>query len=262
MLTTGPSLLPTNVTYRPVDLKTFHSAESLEALGLERLKEGLTALGLKCGGTLQQRAARLFSTKGKAKEEIDKKLWAKPSSTPAAAAASGGDENNGARANNGTQWREDPRRACAWAEHRVRLLSEALAGVVAATRKFAEKKQTRTQEELAAELREEEEGAAGGGAAGGGGGAGGGEEGEEDDDEDEDGPIYNPLNLPLGYDGKPIPYWLYKLHGLSVEYKCEICGNYSYWGRRNFDRHFQVFILSVVMWWLGVSWVSQGEGCV
>ena len=23
-------------------------------------------------------------------------------------------------------------------------------------------------------------------------------------------PIYNPLNLPLGWDGKPIPYWLYK----------------------------------------------------
>jgi len=36
-----------------------------------------------------------------------------------------------------------------------------------------------------------------------------------------------------------IPYWLYKLHGLSIEYKCEICGNYSYWGRRAFERHFQ-----------------------
>jgi hypothetical protein len=50
------------------------------------------------------------------------------------------------------------------------------------------------------------------------------------------GPIYNPLNIPLGWDGKPIPYWLYKLHGLGVEYKCEICGNQSYWGRRAFDR--------------------------
>ena len=35
---------------------------------------------------------------------------------------------------------------------------------------------------------------------------------------------------PLGWDGKPIPYWLYKLHGLNLEFKCEICGNYSYWG--------------------------------
>ncbi len=27
--------------------------------------------------------------------------------------------------------------------------------------------------------------------------------------------MYNPLKLPLGWDGKPIPYWLYKLHGLN-----------------------------------------------
>lgn len=27
--------------------------------------------------------------------------------------------------------------------------------------------------------------------------------------------IYNPLKLPMGWDGKPIPYWLYKLHGLN-----------------------------------------------
>lgn len=60
----------------------------------------------------------------------------------------------------------------------------------------------------------------------------------EDDDEDEK-PIYNPLNLPLGWDGKPIAYWLYKLHGLGIEYKCEICGNYSYWGRKSFEKHFQ-----------------------
>lgn len=57
--------------------------------------------------------------------------------------------------------------------------------------------------------------------------------------DDEDRPIYNPLNLPVGWDGKPIPFWLYKLHGLGIEYRCEICGNYSYWGRRAFERHFQ-----------------------
>ena len=38
---------------------------------------------------------------------------------------------------------------------------------------------------------------------------------------------------------RPIPYWLYKLHGLGIEYKCEICGNACYWGRRAFERHFQ-----------------------
>lgn len=55
---------------------------------------------------------------------------------------------------------------------------------------------------------------------------------EEEEESDEEGPIYNPLNLPLGWDGKPIPYWLYKLHGLGVEFKCEICGDFIYKGRR------------------------------
>jgi splicing factor 3A subunit 3 len=36
-------------------------------------------------------------------------------------------------------------------------------------------------------------------------------------DDDDDAPVYNPLNIPLGWDGKPIPYWLYKLHGLGIE---------------------------------------------
>ncbi|PVU98342.1 hypothetical protein BB559_001662 [Furculomyces boomerangus] len=61
----------------------------------------------------------------------------------------------------------------------------------------------------------------------------------EESEEDEQEHIYNPLKLPLGWDGKPIPYWLYKLHGLSVEYKCEICGNFIYRGRKAFDVHFQ-----------------------
>ena len=55
--------------------------------------------------------------------------------------------------------------------------------------------------------------------------------------EDEEG--HNPLKLPMGWDGKPIPYWLYKLHGLDLEFTCEICGNYSYWGRRAYERHFR-----------------------
>ncbi|GJJ77088.1 splicing factor 3A subunit 3 [Entomortierella parvispora] len=61
---------------------------------------------------------------------------------------------------------------------------------------------------------------------------------EESDSEDEE-KVYNPLKLPLGWDGKPIPYWLYKLHGLGVEYTCEICGNFVYKGRKAFDKHFQ-----------------------
>lgn len=63
---------------------------------------------------------------------------------------------------------------------------------------------------------------------------------EEEAEEEER--IYNPLKLPLGWDGKPIPYWLYKLHGLGVEYRCEICSDAVYMGRKNFERHFQVRI--------------------
>ncbi|KAH8830392.1 hypothetical protein DL96DRAFT_1495288 [Flagelloscypha sp. PMI_526] len=82
------------------------------------------------------------------------------------------------------------------------------------------------------------------------------EDGEAEPEEDEEEErIYNPLKLPLGWDGKPIPYWLYKLHGLGVEYRCEICSDHVYMGRfvfhlplfvcyvtilrKNFDRHFQ-----------------------
>jgi splicing factor 3A subunit 3 len=123
----------------------------------------------------------------------------------------------------------------AWKEHRVQTLCDMMAGVVSATVKHAEKQQTRTAEEREAEVREEEfgllpdVGAADKSAK---------KHGHNDDD-DEDAPVYNPLNLPLGWDGKPIPYWMYKLHGLGVEYKCQICGDQSYWGRRAFDRHFQ-----------------------
>ncbi len=83
--------------------------------------------------------------------------------------------------------------------------------MVSDTRGRIQKKQAQTYEEMLAEL---EEADAEAGAGGGG------------DEEEEDEYIYNPLKLPLGWDGKPIPYWLYKLHGLNQEFKCEICGNY------------------------------------
>eukprot|EP00124_Ichthyophonus_hoferi_P003861 Ihof_evm2s369 gene=Ihof_evmTU2s369 len=61
---------------------------------------------------------------------------------------------------------------------------------------------------------------------------------EEDDDDDEKAP-YNPKNLPMGWDGKPIPYWLYKLHGLNITYTCEICAGAQYKGPKMFQKHFQ-----------------------
>ncbi|GLU09488.1 hypothetical protein SLE2022_263480 [Rubroshorea leprosula] len=62
---------------------------------------------------------------------------------------------------------------------------------------------------------------------------------DTENDGEEQPVVYNPLKLPMGWDGKPIPFWLYKLHGLDQEFKCEICRGSSYWGRRAFERHFQ-----------------------
>ncbi|CAL9008300.1 unnamed protein product [Prunus brigantina] len=60
----------------------------------------------------------------------------------------------------------------------------------------------------------------------------------ESHDEENEQQIHNPLKLPLGPDGKIISYWMYKLHGLGQEFKCEICGDSSYFGRRAFEIHF------------------------
>ena len=53
------------------------TAQELSTLGLDRLKSALVALGLKCGGTLQERAERLFLTKGRKLTELNPSLFAK-----------------------------------------------------------------------------------------------------------------------------------------------------------------------------------------
>ncbi|ELK10643.1 replication stress response regulator SDE2 [Pteropus alecto] len=68
-----------DVAQESVDLLAFSSVADVESLGLEKLKCELMARGLKCGGTLQERAARLFSVRGLAREQIDPALFAKPS---------------------------------------------------------------------------------------------------------------------------------------------------------------------------------------
>ncbi|KAJ4828949.1 hypothetical protein Tsubulata_028372 [Turnera subulata] len=62
---------------KPIDLNEFNSAAELEVLGMERLKTELQSRGLKCGGTLQERAARLFLLKSTPLEKLPKKLLAK-----------------------------------------------------------------------------------------------------------------------------------------------------------------------------------------
>lgn len=50
-------------------------------MGLDRLKSGLMALGLKCGGSLEERAIRLFQTKDKRIQDLDPSLFAKNQQT-------------------------------------------------------------------------------------------------------------------------------------------------------------------------------------
>ncbi|XP_066312318.1 uncharacterized protein [Miscanthus floridulus] len=61
----------------PLDLAKYNSAAELEVLGLEKLKIELQSRGLKCGGTLQERAARLFLLKTTPLDKLPKKLLAK-----------------------------------------------------------------------------------------------------------------------------------------------------------------------------------------
>ncbi|EUC33342.1 hypothetical protein COCVIDRAFT_99272 [Bipolaris victoriae FI3] len=117
-------------------------------------------------------------------------------------------------------------RAVAEREFRIRKLAAAMQTERGDTKMNVERKQGMTERERQQELEQlysetPENGA-----------------NEEANDSDGEDKIYNPLKLPLAWDGKPIPFWLYKLHGLGVEFPCEICGNFVYMGRRAFDKHF------------------------
>jgi len=63
----------TTQTSKPelINLSQYSTAKDVEALGMNTLKDGLEDLGLKCGGTLTQRAERLWATKGLTKEQYD-----------------------------------------------------------------------------------------------------------------------------------------------------------------------------------------------
>ncbi|OVA11319.1 zinc finger protein [Macleaya cordata] len=194
-----------------IDLDYYTTVQELMEVGPEKLKEALAALGLKTGGTVQQRAERLFLTKHTPLEQLDRKHFAKGSRNI---------EQNGVAAAAAAASQKADSKKIALKEAKIKRLCELLNETILQTKENVEKKQALTYEEMEAEREEEEVQA----------------DTESDDDEQQ---IYNPLKLPMGWDGKPIPYWLYKLHGLGQEFKCEICGNHSYWGRRAFERHFK-----------------------
>eukprot|EP00009_Paramoeba_aestuarina_P002582 CAMPEP_0201512980 /NCGR_PEP_ID=MMETSP0161_2-20130828/5127_1 /ASSEMBLY_ACC=CAM_ASM_000251 /TAXON_ID=180227 /ORGANISM="Neoparamoeba aestuarina, Strain SoJaBio B1-5/56/2" /LENGTH=482 /DNA_ID=CAMNT_0047909023 /DNA_START=80 /DNA_END=1528 /DNA_ORIENTATION=+ len=121
-------------------------------------------------------------------------------------------------------------------EYRIFRLGVSLQKVVERTVRNIEAKQAKNWEEIQADMDEESE-----------------EEVSSEEEDDEDEIVQGIRDYPVGWDGKPIPFWLYKLHGLGVEYKCEICGNHTYMGRRNFEMHFQEWRHAQGLKYLGIS---------
>ncbi|XP_057798707.1 splicing factor SF3a60 homolog [Salvia miltiorrhiza] len=191
-----------------IDLDYYSTVEQLMEVGPEKLKEALSALGLKTGGTLQQRAERLFLTKHTPLDKLDPKHFVKGSRRH--------EQNGGVVA----QQPSEDAKEIALMEAKMKKMCDLLHETIVRTKENIEKKHALTYDEIVQEREEDEVQ-------------------PESESDDEDQQIYNPLKLPMGWDGKPIPYWLYKLHGLGQEFKCEICGNHSYWGRRAYERHFK-----------------------
>jgi len=122
-------------------------------------------------------------------------------------------------------------------EYAVHRLGQAVGDQLQATKLYVVAKYAKTYEEIQADLEAEEDYS---------------DDEEEEEEEEEGGGTHGIENYPVGFDGKPIPFWLYKLHGLGIEFKCEICGNTSYWGRRAYERHFSEARHSYGMRCLGV----------
>jgi splicing factor 3A subunit 3 len=228
-----------------IDLGKYATSSDLEKeVSGDELKLELDRLGLKCGGTVKDRAARLFLTKDTPLDKLPAKVFAKKKGAGAeitktnAPPATGADPS-GSLANT-LESVSDRRVDIARLEAIVSALIDQLRPTLDGTRRRIERRSTQTENERDQELDEEINGASTTdipNPRNGGNGEGGGNDSADEDDED-DAPIYNPKNVPLDWNGKPIPYWLFKLHGLNHFYACEICGNESYRGRRNFEKHF------------------------
>lgn len=170
--------------------------------------------------------AKEFKSDSVYKAHLTGKKHIRAAEARAASGSAGPTTNNGAS----TAMARLKERAVADREHRVRRLASTMQTEREDTRVNVERKAGMTdkerKQEQEAQLLEEDAFATAP------------TNGADADSDDEEEKVYNPLKLPLAWDGKPIPFWLYKLHGLGVEFPCEICGNYVYMGRRAFDKHF------------------------
>lgn len=185
-----------------IDLLSYKSVEQLMELGLDCLKQELRVHGLKCGGTLEERAKRLWSIRGKSPEEIDESLKSTQGNTK-----------------RGKKRQSIEPEHIAAIEAKLAAYMEYFGDHLLATIENVQRKQARTADERNESDDDDVSDV-------------------EDEESEQNNVIYNPKNLPLGWDGKPIPYWLYKLHGLNMTFTCEICGNATYKGPKAFQRHF------------------------
>lgn len=217
---------PTGETAMPKipDLSSFKSLKDLEAVDPNVLKQMLGAKKMKQGGTVSERANRLWAVKGLAQDEIPKKYMAKTKKRKA--------KDNGKSLGSPT--------TVVNKEYMVQLLTKSILDRLQSTVSYLRRKQTRSYEETLEDLADEErlDTMAGG-------------ESEKQQDEIDD-IVYNPKNVPLGLDGKPIPYWMFKLHGFDKHFSCEICGNATYIGPKAFEKHFSEGRHSMGMSTLGI----------
>jgi len=266
-----------------IDLKKYNDVnELMKDVSADNLKAELARLGMKCGGAPLDRAKRLWFTRDTPLDKLPAKLFVKngrgsgrgealrnnhhgfnsKSETKQGNIANiDNSDSNLVIVNGGSQRRVDIARL----EVVVTTLLEQLRPTLDATARRAERRLTQTLNEKETEMEEELSGAfnsneddrqdLGRNKEENNNGSD-----ESDSEDDEDAPIYNPKGVPLGWDGKPIPYWLYKLHGLNHFYPCEICGNESYRGSHNFEKHFAEAKHSYGMRCLGIPNTKHFHG--
>ncbi|KAH9258212.1 hypothetical protein BASA81_003261 [Batrachochytrium salamandrivorans] len=193
-----------------LELERASAPKDLLGLSMDELKLALADRGLKVGGTLQQRADRLFQVKGLSPQDFPPNLTG--NSTGAVLLP---------------------------VDRETDLVKQTLARlqtIVSATITMITKKLIMTYEEIEHEnkehmLEEAERSDA--------------EEEEDDENQAEFGSTTTLLQQNNGKidpsTGRLIPKWMYRLHGLNHEFRCEICGDQAYFGRRAYERHFKDF---------------------
>ena len=196
------------------ELKEGITVSDLEKWGVDRLERALGARGMKRGGTGRQKAERLMHAVGVDLNDLK--------AIPQKHRAKGGGDGKGTSPSSNTG-------EVSPSQHLFNLdytLSKLLTHYRPSLLQTVSRLQRRRTQTVAEKVRERDEVLTGAAKE------------IQDGDSEEEEEIYNPKNLPLGWDGKPIPVWLYKLHGLNKYYPCEICGDVTYRGERDFQKHF------------------------